>query len=477
MPEDQKAPHNEGKTSFFIQQQLVSRAKKTFLQLVALFKNATIYPAAHPFLLGSAEQVLIGLDDLFARKSEAAYHFIAGELYFETFSVPLEEQLSQAVENIIGKGIGGITFLQGLKRDELVAFAYLQARPASAPPGESDMAALLSQAGITRIKLHKVVPGGAQTRARGEGGEKTATEIYLEGVDVVKEIIHSAQIGKAINVRKMHSLIHDVVDNVLDNRDALVGLSSIKFYDAYTFAHSLNVAILSTALGSYLSFEKAQIASLGIAGLLHDIGKVNIPLAIINKPDFLNDSEWDIVKRHPMEGALILSGLPGVGRSALVTAFEHHQHFDLKGYPQAEGEGGVVPVHPFSRIVAIADAYDALTSLRVYFKIPRPPDEAVKILLNQRGTAFDPVLVKSFVNMVGIFPIGTLLRLNTGETGLVIRQTRDLLRPRVLLLTTFDGSEKEEVSLVEMDGGGYKRSAIGTVDPNLLTVDVSRYFK
>jgi HD-GYP domain-containing protein (c-di-GMP phosphodiesterase class II) len=476
MPEDQKAAHNEGRTSFFIQQQLVSRAKKAFLQLVALFKNATIYPAAHPFLLGSAEQVLISLDDLFTRKSEAAYHIIAGELYFETFSIPLEEQLSLAVENISGKGIGGMTFFQGLKRDELVAFAYLQARLASTPTGQSDRGGLLSQAGITRIKLHNVIPGSTQTRTRG-GGEKTASEIYLDGVDVVKEIIHSAQMGKTINVRKMHSLIHDVVDNVLDNRDALVGLSSIKFYDAYTFAHSLNVAILSTALGSYLSFEKTQIASLGIAGLLHDIGKVNIPLAIINKPDFLNDSEWEIVKRHPMEGALILSGLPGVGRSALVTAFEHHQHFDLQGYPQAAGEGGVVPVHPFSRIVAIADAYDALTSLRIYFKIPRPPDEAVKILLSKRGTAFDPVLVKAFVNMVGIFPIGTLLRLNTGETGLVIRQTRDLLRPRVLLLTIFDGSEKDEVSLVEMDGGGYKRSAIGTIDPNLLKVDVSRYFK
>ncbi len=476
MPEDQKAGHNEGRTSFFIQQQLVSLAKKAFLQLVALFRNATIYPAAHPFLLGSAEQVLISLDELFTRKNEAAYHFIAGELFFETFSVPLEEQLSQAVENISRKGIGGITFLQGLKRDELVAFAYLQARPASTPSGESDMGAHLRQAGITSIKLHKAIPEGTQTRARGGGGEKTASEIYLDGVDVVKDIIHSAQMGKTINVRKIHSLIHNVVDNVLDNRDALVGLSTIKLYDAYTFAHSLNVAILSTALGSYLSFERSQIASLGIAGLLHDIGKVNIPISIINKPDLLNDSEWEIVKRHPLEGALILSGLPGVGRSTLVTAFEHHQHYDLQGYPQAAGEGGVVPVHPFSRIVAIADAYDALTSLRVYFKIPRPPDEAVKILLSKRGTAFDPVLVKAFVNMVGIFPIGTLLRLNTGETGLVIRQTRDLLRPRVLLLTIFDGSEKDEVSLVEMDGGGYKRSAIGTIDPNLLKVNVSRYF-
>src|SRR3990172_8012220 len=110
MPEDQKTVHNEGKTSFFIQQQLVGMAKKAFLRLVALFRNATLYPAAHPFLLGSAEQLLLTLEDIFARKEEASYHFIAGELFFETFSVPLEEQLSQAVENINSKGIGGISF-------------------------------------------------------------------------------------------------------------------------------------------------------------------------------------------------------------------------------------------------------------------------------------------------------------------------------------------------------------------------------
>jgi HD-GYP domain-containing protein (c-di-GMP phosphodiesterase class II) len=474
MPEDQKAAHSEGKTSFFIQQQLVGLAKKAFLQLIALFRNATLYPAAHPFLLGSAEQLLLTLEDLFSRKSEASYHFIAGELFFETLSVPLEDQLSQAVEDISNKGIGGITFTQGLQRDEIVAFAYLHARPESTPPGEGGMAALLNRSGIVHITFHQVLTGLTQTRARGGVREKTASEIYLEGVEVVKDIIHSAQRGKAINVSKIHSLIHNVVDNILENRDALVGLSSIKLYDAYTFAHSVNVAVLSTALGSFLSFERSQIAALGIAGLLHDIGKVNIPITIINKPDYLSDSEWAIVKRHPLDGALILSGLPGVGKSAMVAAFEHHQHYDLKGYPLAGG--GAVPIHPFSKIVAIADAYDALTSLRAYFKIQKSPDEAVRDLLNRRGSSLDPVLVKAFVNMVGIFPIGTLLRLNTGETGLVTSQTRDLLRPRVLLLRTYDGSEKDEVSLVEMEGGTHKRSAIGTIDPNLLKVNIAQYF-
>lgn len=474
MPDEMRTAHDGGRMSFFLQQQLVSVAKKAFLQMIALLKNATLYPPAHPFLLGSAEQLLLTLEDLFTRKNEASYHFISGELFFETFSIPLEKQLSQAVEDISRSGIGGITFLRGLKRDELIAFAYLRAHPQSTQPEQGGMEELLSRQGIAHIKFHHVHAAETQTAARQGDGEKRASDIYLEGVDVVKDIMRSAHIGKAPNIHKVQELIHGFVDNILENRDALVGLTSIKLYDEYTFAHSVNVAVLSAAMGSFLSFEKSQIAALGMAGLLHDIGKVNIPLDIINKPDALTDAEWEIMKHHPVEGAIILSGLPGVSRFAMVAAFEHHQHYDLKGYPKIDEN--LMQIHSFSKIVAIADVYDALTSMRVYFDAQTSPDEAVRILLNQRGSAFDPVLTKAFVNMVGIFPIGTLLSLDTQETGLVVRQTRDLLRPRVLLLKTFDGTEKDEVSLLEMDGGVYKRSAVSTIDPNLLRVNVNQYF-
>jgi HD-GYP domain-containing protein (c-di-GMP phosphodiesterase class II) len=250
-------------------------------------------------------------------------------------------------------------------------------------------------------------------------------------------------------------------------------LASIKLYDEYTFAHSVNVAILSIAMGAFLSLEKHKISALGFSGMLHDIGKVTIPLEITNKADALTEAEWTIVKRHPVEGAVILSGMAGVSRLAMVAAFEHHQHYDAKGYPQTRD---IVQQHPFSRIVAIADAYDALTSVRVYYNVSTPPDEAVRILLKRRGTVFDTMLVKVFVNMIGILPIGTLLRLDTGEMGLVVHQTRDLVRPRVLLLRTFDGTEKEEVSLLEMERGKYKRSIAGAIDPNRMNINLNQYF-
>jgi HD-GYP domain-containing protein (c-di-GMP phosphodiesterase class II) len=325
---------------------------------------------------------------------------------------------------------------------------------------------------IEHIELHRVKVVDKDVASAIKEGQKQSTEIYKDAVDAVKELVQAVNLDKASNIRAMNSVVQNMVDNILANRDALMGLTNLKLYDEYTFAHSVNTAILAVSLGTFLSFEKTQVAALGVAGLMHDIGKVNVPHAIINKPSRLTAEEWEQVKRHPIEGALLLADIPGVSKLAMVAAFEHHQH---SGYPPVEGE---LHLHPFSQIVALADAYEALTAARVYYSTQMAPDQAVRILLAKRGTTFSPILVKAFVNMIGIFPIGTLLKLDTGEIGLVLHQTRDLLRPRVLLLDKFDGSEKQsgrEVSLHETTGGKYKRTVTGTINPHEAKVDIKQY--
>lgn len=474
MPEELKHPRSETRLSFFYQQQLVAVAKKAFQQLAAMLKNATLYPPAHPFLLGSAEQLLLTLEDLFSKRNEAAYYFIGGELFFETYSVPLEESLSLHLEGIAGRDIGGLVFKPGLTRNELVAFAFLMRRDRNSLAAEGGLNALLAREGAAHIAVHKVLPLDVRPTAAREAGGGSATKVFLDAVETVKEIVHAVHIGKTFNIQRLQTVLHTMVDGILDNRDTLLGLTSIKLYDEYTFAHCVNVATLSIALGSFLSFEKQQLAALGLAGMLHDIGKVNVPLEIINKPGALTDEEWEVMKRHPIDGAMILSNMSGISHLAMVSAFEHHQHYGARGYPLT---GPSVQLHPFSEIVEIADAYDAITAARVYYGVRTPPHEAVQILIKKRGTSFNPVLVKAFVNMVGIFPIGTLLRLITGETGIVVHQTRDLLRPHVLLLTKFDGTEQEEVSLLEMEGGKYKRSAMSTIYPATMKLDLKLYIK
>jgi HD-GYP domain-containing protein (c-di-GMP phosphodiesterase class II) len=475
MADEQNGSRGETRQSFFAKQRLINSARAVFQQLSAVLRNATIYPEAHPFLLASAEKLLSRILELLADRKEVAFYLVAGELFFETHSVPIDQSLFLLIEQLVGRDVGGIVFKPGLTQAELIKFAGLINKEPSFFAAKGGISEVLGKENITHIDLHRVLLVDKKAGGAIKEGKEKAAAIFADAVNLVKEIVHAVHVEKAINMRKLNTTVQTMVDNILDNRDAFMGLTSIKMYDEYTFAHSVNTSVLTISLGTFLSFEKPQIAALGVAGLLHDIGKVKVPLEVINKPGRLTDEEWEKVKRHPVEGALLLSEIPGVSKLAMVAAFEHHQHGDMRGYPEIDDQH---QQHLFSQIVALCDAYDAITAARVYYSLQKPLDQAVRILLDKRGSVFDPILVKAFVSMVGIFPVGTLLKLNTGEIGLVVHQTRDLLRPRLLLLDKFDGSEKDtgtEISLLETVGGRHKRNIAGTIDPYAAKIDIKKY--
>jgi HD-GYP domain-containing protein (c-di-GMP phosphodiesterase class II) len=477
MPDEQDNSRGEARQSFFSKQQLINSARAVFQQLSAVLRNATLYPEAHPFLLASAEKLQSKVEELLVNRKEVAFYLVAGELFFETHSVPIDQSLSLIIEQFSSRDVGGISFRPGLTQTEVIRFAGLVAKETSFFTDEGSLTEVLAREDIEHIVLHRVLLVDRRVGGAIKEGKKKAADVFMDAVNTVKELVHSVHLEKAINVRKMNTTVQTMVDNILDNRDAFMGLTSIKMYDEYTFAHSVNTSVLAIALGTFLSFEKPQVAALGVAALLHDIGKVSVPVEIINKPGKLTDDEWDMVKRHPVEGALILSDIPGVTKLAMVTAFEHHQHGEFRGYPEIDG---LHQQHLFSQIVALCDAYDAITAPRVYYNLQKPLDQAVRILLDRRGKVFDPVLVKAFVTMIGLFPVGTLLKLDNGEIGLVMHQTRDLMRPRVLLLDKFDGSEKEtgtEISLLETAGGRYKCSIAGTINPYAARIDIKKYLE
>lgn len=476
MSVEQAKSGSEAKQTFYAKQRLIAAGRLAFQQLAAVIKNATVYPAAHPFLLASAEQLLSRIQELLLVRKEVSFYLVSGELFFETHSVPVDQSLAMLMEQFTGREIGGVVFKPGIERDELVRFAYLMNREISHFQAPGGLSAIIAKEGIPHIALHHVRLVDKQFGRALKEAKKLSSDVFLDAVDTVQEIIQSVHRDKGINMRRVSSTVHAMVDDVLDNRDALLGLTSIRMYDEYTFAHSVNVAVLSIAQGTFLSLDKPQIAALGVAGMLHDIGKVAVPLDIINKPDKLTEAEWEVVQRHPVEGALILSDVQALTRLAMIAAFEHHQHGDVRGYPRMDNSR---QQHPFSQIIAIADAYDAIVAARVYYRVPTPPDQAVRILLKKRGATFHPVLVKAFVNMIGIFPVGTLLKLDTGEIAIVVHQTRDLMRPRVLLLSRFDGSERgdphAEVNLLETEKGNYRRTAVGTIDSGKAGFDIKPY--
>jgi HD-GYP domain-containing protein (c-di-GMP phosphodiesterase class II) len=472
MPEEQNDRQGESRQSFFAKQQLINSAKSAFQLLAAVLKNSTLYPVSHPFVLASAEKFLMKINELLVDRKEVPFYLVGGELFFEKDTVPLDQSLAILMELFTGRDIGGIVFKPGLSTEEITAFADLMNKDAAAFHAEGGVDELMPKAQITHIVLHRLVIVDKKIGNVIKEGKKRAAEVFMDAIETMKEMIEAQHLDKKSNMRKMNTTVQTMVDNILENRDTYIGLTNLKMYDEYTFAHSVNTSLIASSFGTFLHFEKPQVAALGMAGLLHDMGKASIPHEIVNKPGKLTDAEWEVLKRHPVEGALLLADTPGVTKMAMVAAFEHHQHGE-RGYPDIK-----VRQHLFSQIISLADAYDAITAARVYYSIQTPPDKAIRILLKKRGTSFDPVLVKAFVNMMGIFPVGTVLKLNTGEVGLVMHQTRDLMRPRVLLLTRFDGSEKEsggEVNLLEGAGGKFKRSIAGTIDPYVSHIDLKKY--
>ncbi|HDQ03049.1 MAG TPA: HD domain-containing protein [Deltaproteobacteria bacterium] len=475
MASDKNSAQEAVRKSFVAKQRLIETARIFFQNMAAVLKNMFLYPEDHPRLHSSVEKLLDRTEDLLTKKMDAAFYLIDGELFFETLSIPLDQNLSLVVEQLSAKSIGGIIFSQGVTKSELIRFAALLNKTGEIFSEEESIDEVMAKEGIRHITIHHAMLVDRQTGSEIKAQQKKAADIFKETIEALKEVVQAVHSDKASGMRKVNSVIKTMVDYVLDNKDALIGLTNIKMYDEYTFAHCVNTAILAVSTGTYLSLSKPQLSALGVGALMHDIGKVNIPPEIINKPGMLTEKEWEIIQRHPVDGALFLSSVQNISKLATVIAFEHHHH-GPKAYPPLKSYH---KRHPFSQIVSLADSYEAITASRVYYASKIPPDEAIRILLKNQGITSSVALLKAFINTIGIFPAGTLLQLDSGEIGLVINQTQDLMRPRVLLLNKFDGSEKESgqvVSLVETAGGKYKRSIAGTIDPNMAKINVQMYF-
>jgi putative nucleotidyltransferase with HDIG domain len=270
---------------------------------------------------------------------------------------------------------------------------------------------------------------------------------------------------------------------VMQDEAALLGLANIKNYDEYTFNHSVNVAIYAIALGQRVGIPKKHLSHLGMAGLFHDIGKTRIPKEIINKSGKLSPEEWAVVRSHPLLGAEIVMRMKEWGELStrmIDAAFEHHLKYDLTGYPKLTRKRRI---SLFGRIITLADFYDALVRPRVYNRFPYVSEKILGFMLERSGKDFDPSLVKVFINMIGVFPLGTLVLLNTNEMGIVMETQEDveqLERPKICLVFYSEGDYRkgEIVDLREMDPaiGGFKRSIVRTLDPNEYNINVAEFF-
>ncbi len=223
------------------------------------------------------------------------------------------------------------------------------------------------------------------------------------------------------NLRKLKRFTQKAVRLIIEDESILMGLTTIKNYDEYTFNHSVNAAIYSLGIGRRLGFTKGTMMELGMAALLHDVGKAKIPREILNKPSHLDEDEWDVMRKNPVLGAEIALGLKQLSEISpriAIGIFDHQLKNDFSGYPRLFRKK---KISLFGRIIKIANAYDAMTTPKNYKLIPYTPGQALAVMLKDQGIDFDPILLKIFIGLVGIYPIGSLLLLDTREVGIVFK--------------------------------------------------------
>ncbi len=260
---------------------------------------------------------------------------------------------------------------------------------------------------------------------------KYALRIHANAKNFIEKIMQDAKAGKDVDVQEAKTLVKDLAKNIIANPMALIWLTQLKNRDEYTSIHSLNVCILSLFFGRSLGMNTQQLNELGLGALLHDIGKLRVPLEILNKPDRLTDEEYDVIKRHTLLGYDLLKNKDGLSRDSLVVIKNHHERVDGHGYPDGLQSYGI---DLYSRIVKIVDVYDAVTSKRVYHQ-DVTPYHALNCIYSDRNGAFDEKLVQAFLKHMGIYPVGCAIELNTGEIGVVtsINEKRHLA-PTLLLV-------------------------------------------
>jgi HD-GYP domain-containing protein (c-di-GMP phosphodiesterase class II) len=379
--------------------------------------------------------------------------------------------------------IGALRIRPGVNRREWQIFLSLLLSLAERSQSEERLEELqerMDEGGIEHLELDRPLPENENS----ELSRQAAKQVYAQGVAVTKDVISSVRMGRTARLKRVKRAVQLIVDQVLNNETSMLGLTTIREYDEYTFTHSMNVCIIAVALGRKLGFSKVQLCDLGMAGLLHDMGKARVPAEILNKAGKLDEKEWQAIQEHPWAGALTLFGMRAyeeIPYRSILVAHEHHMKIDLTGYPRV--------VRPrrlgiFSRIVAVADAFDAATTRRVYQTIPVQPDEVLREMWENPKRGQDKVLVKALINLVGVYPVGTCLILDTFEVAVVSGANPDgqqLNRPLVRIALDAEGGPLPlpgmEVSLTEKDeSGAFRRSIVKVTNPDRFGITVGDYF-
>jgi HD-GYP domain-containing protein (c-di-GMP phosphodiesterase class II) len=458
------------------------------LGLYGALRSIKLYPVENPVVQKALEDLTVAAAEVLRQEGELELRVSSEFIFVNSTRLRLDLDNYASFSHLLtlfrASGVGALAVRPGVaRRDWLVLLSLLQApgRDEAAEARFGQLVAKLEQAQVTLFEL--AASSAAEDEEAREKAKEAAKRTYSQSVAVTKDLMTSVRIGRSPNIKKIKRVVQGIVDQILNEETSLIGLTTIRDYDEYTFTHSVNVCILAVALGKRLGLTKLQLYDLGMAALFHDIGKSRVPLEILNKTGQLTEDEWRFIAAHPWLGVLALFQVRGqqeLPYRAMVVAHEHHMKTDLTGYPRV-----VRPrtMSMFSRIVAVADGFDAATSRRAYQTVPLPPTEVVLEMRDNPRRGMDPVIVKAFMNLAGIYPVGTLVVLDSFELAVVHAANpipEMLARPIVRIVSDDRGNMLHPGVLADLSErtseGGFRRTIIKTENPERFGIRVGDYF-
>ena len=446
------------------------KAEDLVRRLASAVRGADLYSQSHPLVQRGIDGFTMAAQSALNAAPTVVIGFIDDEIVVDGGRLP------RGTAALVGFGRGlrdrdveKVTLTRGLMRDEVRIFLTVLAdRTAVDPIGDQ-----LTARGVTHISIGRVV---VEEVSDDQVGVAAAKRVYTTAVETAETLWKAAKAGEQPDPTAARRIIDGLARLVTKDRTSLMALTALKKYDNYTFTHMVNVSALSMAQARALNIDGALLREFGFAALMHDIGKVNTPLEVLNKPDKLDKEEFEIMKRHVVDGAHILRRTPEMPALAPIVAFEHHLKQDLSGYPENVGSR---KLNLCTQIVTIADVFDALRSNRPY-RQGLATARIRAIMSEQDSPAFNQMLLKRFVNLMGLFPVGNLVRLSTDELAVVTAEhPTDPFRPQVKIVMDAQGALLEEPRLVntwDRDGSGdHPRAVVEAVDPETVAIDPLKY--
>jgi HD-GYP domain-containing protein (c-di-GMP phosphodiesterase class II) len=466
----------------------VQRAGRDFLfALYAAVRALKLYPLENQTVQNAVAEMESAARWLLDREEGISLRFVGEQCFLNDLRLRIDLG-NYATFGGVGRlldrhGAGELEVEPAVTRSDWVATLSLLAEEADPLNPFERLVERMERVRVRHIGLRPALEHEATTRDDQRATE-AAKRTYAYSVAVAREVMTGARMGRGVSLRRVKRAVQSIVDQVLNNETSIVGMTVLRDYDEYTFAHSVNVCIFSIALGKKLALSKSELYELGLGALLHDIGKVRMPLDVVNKTAGLSDEEWEMMREHATEGLLTLfemRDLAFLPLRAMLIAYEHHMKIDLTGYPRSFRPRRS---HLFARIVGIADAFDAATSKRSYQSLPWPPDLVLRELRDNPARGHDPLLVRAFISMTGIYPVGSLLVLDNYELAVVIAANPDpkhAHQPVIRIVYDSMGlplDPPRTVDLARQDTGGTASvlTIIKTTDPDRYGIDVAQYF-